>query len=205
MIGCMASYDDPDIDLGAGPLDLYLHGSATARMQDLAAGEGGLPVSVCATHVDGYVLALTPFSNSYNYRSAVLQGRAVPVTDTDERLWALSRITDAVLPGRWDASRVPPTPSEDKQTGVLRVRVESASGKTRAGSLARGDRKDEKSEDVRGKVWTGVVPAWMQLGDLVPDEWNVVDGVPAYIDGWRVQGNNERQNYAVEAAGLPYK
>jgi uncharacterized protein len=205
MIGCMASYDDPDIALGAGPLDLYLHGSATARMQDLAAADGGLPVAVCATHVDGYVLSLTPFSNSYNYRSAVLHGRAMPVTDQDERMWALTRITDDVLPGRWDASRVPPTPSEDKQTGVLRVRIESASAKTRAGSLAKGDRKDERSEDVRGKVWTGVVPAWTQFGEPVPDEWNAVEEVPAYIEGWRVQGNDERQNYAVEVAGLPYK
>ena len=52
-----------------------------------AGGEEGLPVTVAATKMDGYVLSLTPFTHSYNYRSAVLFGYATLVEDQEEKLW----------------------------------------------------------------------------------------------------------------------
>ena len=203
MIGAMASYANPTAAPGAGPLDLYLHGSATARMVQMAdrAGGEGVPVCVAATHVDGYVLALAPFHNSYNYRSTVLHGHLTAVADAAERTWALERITDLVVPGRWAASREPPTAAEERQTGVLKVRVVSASAKVRAEGVGKEDRKDERDPEVRGKVWTGVVPAWTHFGEGVPSELNVVQEVPAYLEGWRTRGNEEREGYAVNAAG----
>ena len=53
-------------------------------------GEQGLPVTVAATKMDGYVLSLTPFTHSYNYRSAVLFGYATLVEDEEEKLWGES-------------------------------------------------------------------------------------------------------------------
>ncbi len=46
----------------------------------------GLPVCIAASHVDGIVLALTPNSHSYNYRSAILFGHATIVEDPQEKL-----------------------------------------------------------------------------------------------------------------------
>ena len=48
----------------------------------------GLPLTVAATILDGFVLSLTPNSHSYNYRSAVLFGHALLVTNVEEKLWA---------------------------------------------------------------------------------------------------------------------
>lgn len=61
-----------------------------------------------ATHVDGLVLALTPNNHSYNYRSAILHGYATQVNQLEEKLWAMEKITNGVLPDRWDNCRVPP-------------------------------------------------------------------------------------------------
>lgn len=109
MIGQMGSFQYPSSDLH-DPLDCYLHGSVTARIMRLASSDGGegLPVSIAATITDGLVLSLTPFSHSYNYRSVVLFGYAKPVTEVEEKLWAMELITNAVVPGRWENTRIPP-------------------------------------------------------------------------------------------------
>ena len=52
----------------------------------------GSPVCIAATHVDGLVLAVSPFNHSCNYRSAIIHGWANIVTDTAEKLYALERI-----------------------------------------------------------------------------------------------------------------
>ena len=106
--------------------------------------------------MDGLVLALAPFHNSCNYRSAIAYGRATLVTDEAEKLYAMTKITDNMLPGRWDKSRSPPTPAELKSTSILKVRVESASAKVRTGGPS-DDRKDLKDEALREGTWTGVV------------------------------------------------
>ena len=63
---------------------LYLHGSSgahLARQVALAQADGGLPVCVTVTLVDGLVLARSQFHHSMNYRSVVVRGRASTVTD----------------------------------------------------------------------------------------------------------------------------
>ena len=98
MIGQMGSFARPSADT-RDVLDLYLHGYVSAQVANLArkAGAGGqegdekgtgLPLTVAATHLDGFVLSLTPNSHSYNYRSAVLFGHALLVTNVEEKLWA---------------------------------------------------------------------------------------------------------------------
>lgn len=104
----MASFTDPNASL-AEPLDLYIHGYILSRLMRLGStspsdDDEGLPISVAATHLDGLVLALTPNHHSYNYRSAILHGYATPVTDTDEKLWAMEKITNGVISNRWENS-----------------------------------------------------------------------------------------------------
>lgn len=97
MLGFMGSFTSPTSTLSS-PLDLYLHGYVSSRLMRLgAAGEvEGFPLTIAATHMDGLVLALTPNHHSYNYRSAVLHGYATPVTDVEEKLWAMEKITNNV-------------------------------------------------------------------------------------------------------------
>lgn len=87
MIGQMGSFDRPSAEL-EDPLDCYLHGYVSSRVMKLAReASEGLPVTIAATKVDGLVLSLTPFSHSYNYRSAVLFGYARVVEDENEKFW----------------------------------------------------------------------------------------------------------------------
>src|SRR5579859_6191117 len=51
--------------------------------------------------VDGLVLTFTPYSHNYNYRSAMLHGTATyldPITDYQEKLFAMELITNHVFP-----------------------------------------------------------------------------------------------------------
>ncbi|KAG7149151.1 hypothetical protein HYQ46_001951 [Verticillium longisporum] len=122
-----------------------------------------MPVTVAATHVDGLVLALTPNSHSYNYRSAVLFGHATLVETDDEKLYAMELITDSVVAGRWQNSRIPPNKAEMSSTSVLKVRIATGSAKIRSGPP--GDEKhDMENPAVVSTVWTGVVPVHMSLG-----------------------------------------
>jgi uncharacterized protein len=69
--------------------------------------EAGTAMAATATIVDGYVLALNVFGNSFNYRSAVLHGVSMPLDhdDKDGKLHALKVIVDSTTPGRWENSR----------------------------------------------------------------------------------------------------
>jgi hypothetical protein len=148
MIGFLASFKNQSASLNE-PLDLYLHGYVSSRLMKMGKdgdGEEGLPITVAATHFDGIVLALTPNSHSklqessvwkqklssllgYNYRSAILHGYATPVTEVDEKLWAMERITNSVVADRWDNTRVPPNKTEMTSTQILKVRIATASAK----------------------------------------------------------------------------
>ncbi|KAL8305892.1 hypothetical protein RB601_009234 [Gaeumannomyces tritici] len=122
MIGQMGSFARPSADEG-DVLDLYLHGYVSARMTNLSRkgtsdgqedGAGGIPVCISASHVDGLVLALSPFASSYNYRSAVLFGYAVLVSDEEERLYAMELITDSVVPVHETFGEPIPGPSNSR-------------------------------------------------------------------------------------------
>jgi hypothetical protein len=150
--------------------------------------------------MDGLVLALAPFHNSCNYRSAIAYGYATLLTSEDERLYAMTRITDNLLPGRWDKSRNPPTSAELNSTSILKVKIASASAKVRTGG-PHDDRKDLKDEGLRKEVWTGVVPVWLQWGEPIAGEDNGFgDGeTEEYIERWRVGENSKAKNRAYEA------
>ncbi|TFK38921.1 flavin-nucleotide-binding protein [Crucibulum laeve] len=193
MLGCTGSFTSESPD---AVLSIYLHGYVSSRLMKLPASNvseeelPGTPVCIAATHLDGLVLALTPFHHSCNYRSAIVHGWAHIVTNSAEKIYALERITDNMLSNRWENTRVPPTKAEMDSTGVLRVDIVSASAKVRAGGPS-DDRPDLKDEELTQRVWTGVVPSWIQYGEPIPGPNNHVGSVPDYITKW-VQWENEK-------------
>lgn len=199
MIGQMGSFEYPSAGLDE-PLDCYIHGYVSSRVMNLArATEGeGMPVCVAATSMDGLVLSLTPFTHSYNYRSAILHGYAKLVTDEEEKLWAMKLITNSVVTNRWDNSRVPPDGAELSSTAILRVKVVDGSGKARDGPSI-DERKDTQNEAATSRVWTGVVPVWETFGQPVPHPDNRVAKVPDHITSF-INARNERNRAYAEGA-----
>lgn len=155
---------------------LYLHGAAANHL--LGTGDGH---EICATvtHVDGLVMARTPFHNSMNYRSVVVRGLATKITDKDAKLRALMIITDHVV-ANWDLGR-PVSDIDEKKTLVLEMPLAEASAKVRA-----GDPIDEE-DDMAGPWWAGVIPVETRFGtpyaaadltgtDPVPAAYRALDG-----------------------------
>ncbi len=126
---------------------LYLHGAAANHL--LGTGEGH-EVCVTVTHLDGLVMARTPFHNSMNYRSVVVRGRARRIDDEQGKRRALKFVTDHVV-AHWDSVR-PPSQIDLRKTLVLELPLTEASAKVRA-----GDPVDEP-DDIAGPWWAGVVP-----------------------------------------------
>ncbi|KAI9744207.1 MAG: hypothetical protein M1818_002359 [Claussenomyces sp. TS43310] len=199
MIGAMGAFDAPSAGLDE-PLDCYLHGYVSSRIMNLcrkhvADGGPGLPVCIATSRVDGLVLTLTPNSHSYNYRSAVIFGHAILVTETEEKVWAMERITNKVVPQRWENTRLPPNSAEMQSTQILRVRIESGSGKVRDGPP--GDEvHDLKDGPLVDRCWTGFVPLVEQLGTPVPSTYNKVHEVPKHITEYVDALNKKNQAYA---------
>ncbi|HLS78671.1 MAG TPA: pyridoxamine 5'-phosphate oxidase family protein [Nocardia sp.] len=146
---------------------LYLHGSTGSGNMRAAAGA---EVSVAVTHVDGIVYARSAMHFSTNYRSAVVRGRAVEVTDPELRVQALRLIVEQAAPGSWERVR-PPNRRELAATLVLAVDLTEASVKVRTGP-PRDDREDIDA----GGVWAGVLPL-RQVYDLPVDSPDLEPGV----------------------------
>ena len=140
---------------------LYIHGSAASRM--LRTLDQGIQVCVTVTLVDGLVLARSSFHHSINYRSVVVLGTAQLVLDRDEKIDALRRFTNHIVPGRWDEARQP-TDQELKATSVLVLPMQEVSAKVRTGPPI------DDEEDYAIPIWAGVVPVHMRPGDPIPDD-----------------------------------
>jgi len=81
-------------------------GYSKARFME-ALMEKGTPMTATATIFDGYVLALSVFNHSMNYRSAVLHGVSLPFDGDDDngKMRVLKLVVDSTTPGRWENSR----------------------------------------------------------------------------------------------------
>ncbi|MET7476918.1 pyridoxamine 5'-phosphate oxidase family protein [Streptomyces sp. NPDC005648] len=143
---------------GRDERQLYLHGSVASR--SLA---GGTPVCVTVTHVGGLVLARSVFEHGVNYRSAMIHGEARTVTDPEERLTGLRRLTEHAAPGQWSYARRP-SRRELAATTLLAVSLEEASVKIRTGAPDDGD-----GPDAALGVWAGTLPLTWAWGSPVPD------------------------------------
>jgi nitroimidazol reductase NimA-like FMN-containing flavoprotein (pyridoxamine 5'-phosphate oxidase superfamily) len=132
---------------GRDERQLYLHGSVASR--SLAAGA---PVCVTVTHVDGLVLARSVFEHGVNYRSAMIHGVPRGITDPQEKLEGLRRLTEHATPGQWDYARRP-SRKELAATTLLALSLEEASVKIRTGAPDDGD-----GPDAALGLWAGTLP-----------------------------------------------
>ena len=132
---------------------------------------------------------------------SVLFGYANPVTDQDEKLFAMEKITNSVVPGRWSATRLPPTKAEMTSTQILRVRIDSASAKVREGG-PHDDKADLQDVELGKTVFTAVVPVYQVFGEPVRSEYNSVE-VPGYLREYIEESNTEAKDEAERKAVEP--
>lgn len=164
---------------------LYLHGSSGARALR-EARDGGLPVCVTVTIVDGLVLARSAFHHSINYRSVVIYGMAEEVTGETTKQAALASLVDAVVPGRSAAVRGP-SRKELVATTVLRLPLENVSVKIRTGPPA------DDEPDLGLPYWAGVLPLSSVPGipEPAPDLVASIP-TPAHVTAWERAKPEER-------------
>jgi len=161
---------------------LYIHGSAASRMLRHVQMNGGAPVCITVTLLDGLVLARSVFNHSMNYRSVVILGKAALVEDPEEKLGALRALSEHILPGRWDDARQP-NERELKATSVLRVPIEEFSAKVRTGPPI------DDAEDYSFPTWAGVIPLEMKAGVPIPDtRVDPARAVPGYVQNYSRRG-----------------
>ena len=158
---------------GRKDASLYIHGSAASRM--LRQMKEGVAVCVTVTLLDGFVLARSVFNHSMNYRSVVILGKATLVDDPEEKLAALSVLSEHILPGRWNDSRQP-NERELKATSVLRLPIDEFSAKVRTGPPI------DDEEDYSFPTWAGVLPLNMVAGTPIDDpRLDAGREVPRYV------------------------
>jgi nitroimidazol reductase NimA-like FMN-containing flavoprotein (pyridoxamine 5'-phosphate oxidase superfamily) len=152
---------------------LLLHGSTGSRVFRLLAD--GVPACVTVTLLDGHVLARAAFEVSMRYRSAMILGGFVPVTDPAAKLAAVRRISDHSVPGRWADLR-PPTPKELAATAVLATTLREWSVKANQGWPT------DSKEDLGRPVWAGVIPLSTVVGEPQPSP-DLLPGIatPSYL------------------------
>ncbi len=153
---------------------ILFHGSTGSRLFRRLAE--GAPTCVTVTLLDGLVLARSAFESSMNYRGVMALG-VCTVLDGEDRDDALRRISDHLLPGRWDDIRGP-SKKELAATLVLALPLDEVSVKVSEG----GPTDDE--QDVDRPVWAGHVPIREVLGEPVPDEAGAAHPVPDYVRAW---------------------
>ena len=156
---------------------VYWHASAGGRGIKAANGN-----QVCLTValLDGLVLARSGLHHSANFRSVMIFGEPVAITDPEQKRNKLNGMIDTLYPGRSEILR-PISDIEVKQTTILSLPIEEASAKVREG----GPLDDE--EDYQLPIWAGTLPIGMQVMDPVPDPRNLegVD-VPEHVRNFKI-------------------
>lgn len=139
---------------------LVFHGAPTSRlMQCLAEGQR---ICVTVTLLDGLVLARSAMHHSLNYRSVVVFGTPVEITAPEQKLAALARLVEHVVPGRSKETR-PPNPQELQATRVVALPLEEVSVKSRRGG------PNDSASDFDLPYWAGVIPLALKASPPVPD------------------------------------
>lgn len=138
---------------------VLVHGSTGSRL--VRALTAGAPACLTVTLLDGLVLARSAFESSMNYRCVMAFGTFTAVDGEDAKVEALRRLTEHLLPGRWDLQR-PILRREIAATTVLALPLDECSVKVSAGP------PDDPTEDLAWPVWAGVIPIHEHLGQPVP-------------------------------------
>jgi nitroimidazol reductase NimA-like FMN-containing flavoprotein (pyridoxamine 5'-phosphate oxidase superfamily) len=139
---------------------ILLHAASSSRFARVLSS--GTPLCVTVTLLDALVLARSAMHHSVNYRSVVALGVAVELTEREEKLTALARLIEHVLPGRSAACR-PPNAVELKATRVFALPLEAVSIKRRCGGPI------DDAEDLELPYWAGVVPLGRAENTPTPD------------------------------------
>jgi nitroimidazol reductase NimA-like FMN-containing flavoprotein (pyridoxamine 5'-phosphate oxidase superfamily) len=153
---------------------LLLHGSVVSRLMKEAGA--GLPICATATHLDGLVLARSAFHSSMNYRSVMVFGQAVAITDEQEKSDGLDALVEHLVPGRLAELR-PSTRKELNATSLISLPIEVFTTKSRSAP------PDEPKSDIGDPVWAGVVPLNLVAG--TPEDAPDLDPAyrpPSYLD-----------------------
>ena len=125
------------------------------------------------------MVARSTYNTDLNYRSVVIIGRPVEVTDPDEKRLGLASLVDHVIPGRSRDAR-PPNDSELKATTLLALPISEASAKVRTGW------PDDETEDYALEIWAGVVPLHTSAAPALRDPRLTFDlPVPGYLDPYQ--------------------
>jgi len=90
------------------------------------------------------------------------------------------------------------TKAEITSTGILKMRIETASAKVRTGGPS-DEKSDLQNPDVVDKTWIGVVPTYLTLGEPVAGEENKVKQVPEYLSDWVADVNSMNEQKAIDA------
>jgi uncharacterized protein len=138
----------------------------------------GIPVCVTVTLLDGLVLARSAFHHSMNYRSVMILGTAVEVTDQTEKYEALKAVVEHVVPPRWADVRWP-TEQELRATIVLRLPIEEVSAKIHTGPPL------DEEEDCQLPCWAGEIP--LRLVPQIPIPHPRLDSatpLPQYVQSY---------------------
>jgi len=158
---------------------LFLHGHPSSRIYKRL-NQPDVRIVATGTILDGYILALSSFSSSMNYRSAVLHGFTSPISNNmQDKTEGFAQITERTIPGRWSHARKP-TPAEYKGTAVIKVIIDSASVKIRSGPPVE-DKKDLADKQLTSTVWTGVVPVRQVTGPPQPTDYCMPGPLPAHV------------------------
>ena len=137
---------------------IFLHGSVASRSLTT-----GAEACVTVTVMDGLILARSVFEHGINYRSAMIYGVPVPVTDPADKRYGLRLLTEHLAPGQWDYARQP-SRKEMAATVLLALPLTEASVK-----ISDGPPDDGESEDAALGLWAGRLPVVSVWGAPVPD------------------------------------
>ena len=138
---------------------VYLHGSRSSRlMKHLAAGN---EVCICITHLDGIVVARSGMHCSANYRSVIIHGKGIEITDPEEHAEMLYLITHKIIPGS-DGDYRKHLSKELKATALVAIPLAESACKIRVGG------PNDDKEDLDLPYWAGVIPVTQVYGEPVP-------------------------------------
>lgn len=157
-----------------GELVVYFHTYYGSRLVQ-AVKQGLESITISTTKVDGLVLGHTPKGHSVNYRSATIYGYSpvlLPNTPSGvtEKIRALEAVIDDVTGYNRTAHIGKTDEVEAKRTAIVRVRIEDASCKQRAGgengdvAPIENEEEDEYPGGHTAHEFTGVIPCWTQFG-----------------------------------------
>ena len=150
---------------------ILLHGSTGSRMMMQIAA--GAQICVTITQVNALIAARSTFNSSINYQSVMIFGRAIVLKD-NEKMAALEKISNGLIPGSWDYTR-PITAKESAATMIVALPLEKYSAKQRTGS------SHDEVEDMNLPLWAGVIPVERSFGTPVAAEYASDIPVPAHI------------------------